>query len=43
MNGAEQPALVVERLSDRGHGSVGLWVGNGSVGDFADLAITHKD
>lgn len=43
VNDAEQPALVVERISDRDHGSVGLWVGNGSEGDFADLAITHKD
>ncbi len=36
---AKQPSLVVTQLSDRAKGLVGLWVGNGSGGDFADLKI----
>ena len=36
----KEPALVVEQLSDRRKGLVGLWVGNGSGGDFANLKIT---
>jgi len=36
---AKQPSLVVTLLSDRTKGLVGLWVGNGSGGDFADLKI----
>ena len=36
---AKQPSLVVTQLSDRTKGLVGLWVGNGSGGDFADLRI----
>ena len=37
---AKQPSLVVTQLGDRAKGLVGLWVGNGSGGDFADLKIT---
>jgi hypothetical protein len=36
----KEPALVVEQLSDRKKGLVGIWVGNGSGGDFANLKIT---
>lgn len=36
---AKEPSLVVDLLSDRTQGLVGLWVGNGSGGDFADLKI----
>ena len=36
---AKQPSLVVDQLNDRTKGLVGLWVGNGSGGDFADLKI----
>ena len=39
---ATGPSLVVTRLSHRGHGTVGLWVGNGSGGDFANLRIVPK-
>jgi hypothetical protein len=39
VNGATQPALVVDELSDRAHGSVGLWVGEGSGGHFANLRV----
>jgi hypothetical protein len=34
------PTLQVRKLSSHGAGQVGLWVGNGSDGDFANLRIT---
>ena len=40
VNDATEPCLAVEALSDRPRGLVGLWVGNGSAGDFANLKIT---
>jgi hypothetical protein len=36
---AKQPSLVVNQLSDRRKGLVGLWVGKNSGGDFANLII----
>ena len=39
VNGSEQPALSVSRLSPTTNGRVGLWVGNNSDGDFANLRI----
>jgi len=36
---AKQPSLVVDQLSDRKKGWVGLWVGNTSGGDFANFKI----
>jgi hypothetical protein len=36
---ATEPCLVVDQLSDRKKGLVGLWVGNTSGGDFADVRI----
>jgi len=36
---AADPCLVVNQLGDRKKGSVGLWVGNNSGGDFANLKI----
>lgn len=36
---ATTPSLVVDRLSERKEGLVGLWVGNTSSGDFANLRI----
>jgi hypothetical protein len=36
---AKEPCLVVDALSDRRSGLVGLWVGNNSAGDFANLKI----
>lgn len=39
VNDAKEPSLVVEQLSDRKKGLVGLWVGNTSGGDFASLKI----
>jgi len=37
---ATEPSLVVSQLSHRAKGRVGLWVGNGSDGDFANLILT---
>jgi len=37
---ATEPSLVVTQLSHRAKGRVGLWVGNGSDGDFANLILT---
>ncbi len=36
---ATEPCLVVNELTDRIGGRVGLWMGNGSDGDFAELVI----
>lgn len=36
---ATQPSLAVEQLSNRGKGLVGLWVGNTSGGDFANVRV----
>jgi hypothetical protein len=40
VNDAPAPALDVKQLSDRKTGWVGVWVGNGSEGAFANLTIT---
>jgi len=40
---APDPSLVVSLLSRRAKGRVGLWVGNGSDGDFANLKIVPKE
>lgn len=39
VNNRAEPSLVVNELSDRSHGSVGLWVGEGSGGYFANLRV----
>jgi hypothetical protein len=41
VNDGAQPCLTVNLLNDRTEGLVGLWVGNNSGGDFANLAINH--
>jgi hypothetical protein len=40
VNGAKEPSLVVDQLSDRRKGAVGLWVGNNSDGAFGKFKIT---
>lgn len=35
-----EPDLVVERLAQGTGSRVGLWVGNGSAGDFAEIRVT---
>ena len=39
VNSAGEPSLVVEELSDRRDGGIGLWVGPGQGGHFANLTI----
>jgi hypothetical protein len=39
VNDAKTPCLVVRELSNRSGGKIGLWVGNNSDGQFADLVI----
>lgn len=39
VNAAQEPSLVVEELSDRIGGGIGLWVGPGQGGYFANLRI----
>lgn len=41
VNGASAPCLAVKELSDRVRGSLGLWVGEGSGGHFANLRVTR--
>jgi hypothetical protein len=41
VNGANTPCLTVDELSDRTRGSVGLWVGEGSGGHFANMRVTR--
>jgi hypothetical protein len=40
VNRAAEPALHVKTLGGRTHGGIGLWVGDLSPGDFANLVIT---
>jgi len=42
VNGNSEPSLVVDKLNDRKTGKIGLWVGNNSDGDFANLQITNR-
>lgn len=39
LDDSNEPVLSVKRLCDRSSGKVGLWAGNGSGGDFANLSI----
>jgi hypothetical protein len=39
VNGNPEPCLIVEKLNTRSSGKMGLWVGNNSDGDFANLEI----
>ncbi len=40
VDGGKEPSLVVEELSDRKGGGVGLWLGPGQGGAFANLKMT---
>jgi hypothetical protein len=42
VNDAKVPSLTVKKLNDRQNGKIGLWVGAGSGGDFANLSIVSK-
>ena len=39
INGNKEPCLSIEKLNNRTSGKIGLWVGNNSDGDFANLQI----
>ena len=43
VNGSSEPSLTIEKLNNRKTGKIGLWVGNNSDGDFANLQITSQD
>lgn len=40
VNNQTTPSLSVKQLNDRKSGKLGLWVGNGSDGSFANLRVT---
>lgn len=42
VNGSKEPSLTVEKLNNRASGKIGLWVGNNSDGDFANLEISSQ-
>ena len=42
VNGSREPSLTVTALSEPRSGKVGLYVGNGSGGDFANLSLKPK-
>jgi hypothetical protein len=39
VNGDQEACLKVEKLNNRASGKIGLWVGNNSAGDFANLQV----
>lgn len=39
VNGSQTASLTVDKLNNRASGKIGLWVGNNSAGDFANLQI----
>ena len=42
VNDDKEPSLTVNKLNDRNDGTLGLWVGNGSDGEFANLSIKQN-
>lgn len=42
VNGSQQPSLTVESIVKLSGTKIGLWVGNSSPGDFANLTITSR-
>ncbi len=42
VNSATGLCLVIDELSDHTHGSIGLWVGEGSGGYFANLRVVRS-
>jgi len=42
VNDNSEPCLVIDKLNDRKTGKIGLWVGNTSDGDFANLQIINR-
>jgi len=42
VDGAQKPSLTVQKLNKNKNGAIGLWVGDGAGGTFANLSITQK-
>ena len=42
VNNDTEPCLSIDKLNNQQSGKMGLWVGNNSGGDFANLVITNK-
>ena len=42
VNDSPSPCLSVDKLNNRQAGKIGLWTGNTSGGEFANLVITNK-
>ncbi|OOQ57009.1 family 16 glycoside hydrolase [Mucilaginibacter pedocola] len=42
VNGNPQPSLSIKKLNTNTHGKLGLWVGNTSDGEFANLTVNYK-
>ncbi|MGD0340933.1 MAG: family 16 glycoside hydrolase [Bacteroidales bacterium] len=42
VNGNTEPSLSIDQLNNRKTGKIGLWVGNNSDGDFANLQLTYE-
>jgi hypothetical protein len=42
VNNDEKPSLIVRKLNTRTHGKLGLWVGDGSDGQFRNLVVTSR-
>jgi hypothetical protein len=43
VNNSTKPSLVVNKLNNRTIGTIGLWTGEGSGGEFANLTIVSND
>ncbi len=43
VNKNSEPSLRIQQLNERKTGKIGLWVGNNSDGDFANLVISNQD
>ena len=43
VNNSPSPCLSVDKLDDHQTGKIGLWAGNNSGGDFANLIITNTN
>ena len=43
VNGNSEPSLAIQKLNTRKTGKIGLWVGNNSDGDFANLQTTPQN
>jgi hypothetical protein len=43
VNSSPEACLTVDKLNKRTTGKIGIWVGNNSDGDFANLQITNHD